>query len=301
MNNEIRYYLTGNNYIIKKITIKGKVIIIDVENRLLVVKKRDNKLRKLFKYLTSRSFIYYPQIIHQTDNYDLYEYISNVEMPKEQKAADIMKLVANLHNKTTFYKEINENYYKEIYENIINKINYLNNYYNDIAEIIEKEEYMSPSHYAFIRNISKVFLSLNYAKFSINEWYKIIKDKKRVRIVNLHNNLTLDHYLVNDKPYFISWSKSIKDIPIYDIIKMYKKYYQELDFQDLLKIYEINYPWLLEEKRLFFCLISIPDKINFNIKEFKLCGIIRNFYDYLTTSQNFINDYFPQKKEHSKE
>ncbi len=300
MNNEIRHFFTSNNYVIKKITIKGKVIIVDVLDKLFVVKKRDDKLENLFRYLTSRSFLYFPKIIYHTDSYDFYEYISNIEMPREQRALDIVKLAANLHNKTTFYKDVNEDYYKKIYEDILDKIDYLRNYYNDMAEIIESEEFMSPAHYLFVRNISKIFLSLDYARYSINEWYKIIDDKKRVRIVNIHNNLTLDHYLVDDKPYFISWSLSKRDIPVYELLKMYKRYYWELDFQDLLKNYELVYPWLLEEKRLFFCLISMPEKIEFSGSEYKLCNKVKKFYDYLNTSQKFINDYFPKnKKEHT--
>ena len=45
----------------------------------------------------------------------------------------------------------------------------------------------------------------------------IIEEKKRIRVVQLHNNLNLEHYLVEDnKPYLISWRKSRRDIPIYD-------------------------------------------------------------------------------------
>ncbi len=296
MNNEIRYFLTNHNLVVKRITIKGKVIIIDIGKKKFVVKKRSNDMDNLFKYLTSRSFVYFPKIIYRSINYDFYEYINSIDIPKEQKAMDIIKLTSNLHNKTTYYMEVDENYYKKIYEDILNNIDYLGNYYNDIAEIIEKEEFMSPSEYLFIRNISRIFMALNYAKFSINEWFKIIDEKKRVRMVNIHNNLSLEHYLIDDKPYFISWEKSKKDLPIYDLLKFYKRYFIELDFCDLFKNYELVYPWQIEEKRLFFCMISLPDKIDFNDSEYKLCEKIRKFYTYLNSSQRFINDYFPEKK-----
>ena len=297
MNNEIRQFFLKNNLIIKKITIKGKVIIITTDNKSYVIKKNNHHLDDIFKYLKSRSFTYIPKIINQTNNYNFYEYINDIRIPKEEKAIDIFKITANLHNKTTFYKDIDENYYKEIYEDTINEIDYLENYYNDLAEIFEKEELMSPSHYLLIRNITKIFISLNYAKYSIEKWYKIINDKKRIRVVNIHNNLTLDHYLISDKPYLISWEKSKRDIPIYDILKMYKKYYSELDFLDLLKNYETSYPWLIEEKKLFFSLISLPPKIEFNNTEYKMCKNIRELYNYLNTTQKLISDYFPPKKE----
>lgn len=50
---------------------------------------------------------------------------------------------------------------------------------------------------------------------------------------------------------------------------------------------------LKEEKDLFFCLISIPEKIEFNDTEINLCQKIKNFYEYLFTTDKLINDYFP--------
>ena len=297
MNKELRELFDENNLITKKITIKNNVRIIDSGEEQFVIKRRDKKLDSLYKYLKSRSFDYFPEILYQTDNYDIYHYIEDAPITKEERGNDLIKLVTLLHNKTTFYKEIDDNTYKELYENTISRIEYLNNYYQDIIEIIEKEEYMSPAHYLFARNISKLFFNLNYCRDKIDKWYKIIEEKKRIRIVNLHNNLSLDHYLLNDKPYLISWRLSKKDIPIYDLIQLYKKYYQELDFYELLRNYEMNYPLLKEEKILFFCLISIPEKIDFNDTEYELCKKIQDFYNYIFSTEKLINDYFPKEKE----
>lgn len=299
MNSEIRNFLKANDFVIKKITIKRSILIIETNDRNFVVKKRKNNLDNLFKYLNSRSFVYFPKIIYKTSNYDFYEYINDIMMPREQRLSDVVKIASILHNKTTFYKDVEEDYYKKIYEDILDKINYLENYYNDIAETIEKNEFMSPFQYLFIRNISKIFISLNYAHYCIDEWYKIISEKKSVRMVNIHNNLTLEHYLVSDKHYLISWSKSKLDMPIYDLINLYKLYYEDFDFCDLLKEYERGYPWLLEEKRLFFCLISIPEKILFDASNYELCKRIKKFYIFLDASRKFANDYFPvtEKKE----
>ena len=293
MNKEIRELFDRNNIITKKITLKKNVIIIDTGDNKLVIKKRERNLDDLFKYLKTRSFDYFPQIIYKTTNYDIYEYIDDVEIPKEERALDIIRLTTMLHSKTTFYKDIDEDYYKEIYENTIERIDYLNNYYNDIASIIEKEEFMSPSNYLFIRNITKIFQALNYCKYNIDKWYDIINEKKRIRIVNLHNDLSLEHYLVGDRPCLISWNKSKKDMPIYDIIKMYKKYYLELDFCELLRNYERQYPLLPEEKILFFIFLSLPDKLEFNKTEYNMCLEVKKFYDYINITEKFISDYFP--------
>lgn len=293
MNKEIRELFDRENIITKKITLKKDVRIIDTGSNKFVIKKRERDLDELFKYLKTRAFDYFPKIIYKTNNYDIYEYAEDIDIPIEERALDIIRLTTMLHSKTTFYKDIDEDYYKEIYENIIKRIDYLNNYYDDIASIIEKEEFMSPSNYLFIRNISKIFQALNYCKYNIDKWYDIIDEKKRIRIVNLHNNLSLEHYLIGERPALISWNKSKKDMPIYDLINMYKKYYLELDFCELLRNYERQYPLLPEEKILFFVLLSIPEKLEFNKTEYNMCLTVKKFYDYINVSEKFISDYLP--------
>lgn len=296
MNKELRELFDKNNIITKKITIKNNVRIIDSGDEQFVIKKRTKDLDGLYKYLKSRSFNYFPEILYQTSNYDVYRYIEDAEISNYERAEDIIKMVTLLHGKTTFYKEIDDDTYKELYESLIDKIDYLINYYSDIAEIIEKEVYMSPSHYYFIRNISKVFASLDFCRYHIDKWYKIIEEKKRIRVVQLHNNLNLEHYLIeNNNPYLISWRQSKRDIPIYDIINLYKKYYQELDFCELVRKYEMNYPMLPEEKELFFVLISIPEKLDFREGEYNMCKKVKKFYDYLLNSEKLIEDYLPKE------
>ena len=293
MNKELRELFTKLNITVKKITLKNNIRIINTKNSTYVIKRREKDLVPLYKYLRSRSFEYFPPLIEQTKNYDVYKYIEDTPLPKEERADDIIKLLTLLHSKTTFYKEIDDDTYKELYENTTSKIEYLINYYQDVAELIENEEYMSPAKYLFIRNISKLNQALNYSKNKLEHWYQQISEKKRIRITQIHNHITLEHYLLEDRPYLISWNDSKKDIPIYDLVKFYQKYYHEFDFCSLIHHYETHYPMLKEEKDLFFCLISIPEKIEFNDTEINLCQKIKNFYEYLFTTDKLINDYFP--------
>lgn len=296
MNKDLKLFLEENDIKLRKLTIKGNVKIIDADNSKYVIKKKNKEIKKIYKYLSSRSFENYPKIILDNPNYDIYEFIDDVEEPFEQKVLDIIKLVSILHSKTTFYKNIDSDEYKYLYENIINKIDYLYNYYNDLVSIYEKEEFMSPSSYIMSRNISKIFEMLNYCKIHINKWYDIINEKKRVRIVQLHNNLSVDHYLKNKYPYLISWSKSKRDMPIYDLLKVFNLYYYELDFCDLLHTYEMNYPLLEEEKNLLFVLISMPEKITLEGNEYSKCLQAKKFYDKLVSAENSISDYMPKEK-----
>ena len=189
--NNLRSFLNKNDLSLNRLTIKNKTKILDTNRGTLVLKKKDNNinLTNTFNYLESRSFDNYPKRVFENNNYDVYEYINGYNEPDEQKILDLINLLTILHYKTTFYKEVDIDYFKEIYESTINKIDYIYNYYTDIISLIETSIYMSPVEYLIARNISKIYESLNYSKENINKWYELVKNKRRIRVVNIHNNL----------------------------------------------------------------------------------------------------------------
>lgn len=273
---------------INKITIKNGVKIIDND---YVYKKKKENINNVYNYLLSRSFDYFPEIIKEDNDYIYYKYIEDIEEPKEQKMIDLINLLSLLHNKTTFYKEIDIDHYKYIFESTNELIDDTYKYYNELMDNIDSEVYMSPSDYLIARNITIIYSALNYAKENISLWYKLIENKRKVRVVTVHNNLSLDHYRKRDKPYFISWDKTIIDIPIYDLINLYKKHYLDFDFTDLLKIYLSKYPLSKEEIILFLTIISIPNKIEYSNSIYKAVLNIRRELDYIYKTKELVKTY----------
>ena len=145
-------------------TKKKNITIIDSTSGSYVIKeKKDNKVKEVYNYLLGRNFDYFPKLENDLrDDINIFEYIDEIKEPKEQKALDMMDIVALLHNKTTYYKEITEDKYKEIYDNLKNNILYTKNYYDNIYNMYIEEVYPSPSHYLLLRNIYKIFLCLDY-------------------------------------------------------------------------------------------------------------------------------------------
>lgn len=280
-----------NKYKTKRITLKNNVKIIDFNDNKLVIKKDNDKILDTYNYLLSRGFDYFPKIIDRDFNYNIYEYIDDVNEPLEQRILDIITLVSILHSKTTFYKEVDIDNYKYLYETICNDIDYLFNYYNDLITIIESNVYMSPSNYIVARNISMVFNAINYCKYEVDSWYELIKDKRKLRVVNIHNNLSLDHYIKNDKPYLISWNKNKIDMPIYDLLTLYKKYYLDFDFFELFNYYESRYPLTNEERKILFVLMMLPEKLVLDDSEYKNSIKARKFFDYIYKTEKLINEY----------
>ena len=284
MNNIRR--VVGN---INKLTIKSNAKIIDNK---IVIKDRENKnIDKTYRYLKSRSFDYFPEPIEINNDYEIYPYIEDTDEHIEQKAIDLTHLMSLLHNKTTFYREVDIDKNKEIYEDILARLEYLNNYYTDLITLIEKEVYMSPSSYLIARNINIIFESIYFSKEKIEEWYKKIENNKNERVVNIHNNINLDHYRKSDKPYLIIWNKSRIDSPIYDLLSFYQNHYLDLDFDDLLHHYENSYPLKEEERLLLFTYMAIPPKIEIENSEYKMCIKINKIIDYLYKTSNLIMNY----------
>ena len=289
MNNYVRKIASEYNIPINKITIKNNTRIID--DKIVLKKKKNNDLNNVYKYLKSRSFDYFPEPITIDNLYEVYPFLEDTYEPSEQKATDIMHLLGLLHSKTTFYREIDIDKNKEIYENISDELEYLNNFYNDLITMIEKEVYMSPSGYLIARNINIIFGSIDYAKHNLEEWYKKIDNNKNERVVNIHNNISLDHYIKNEKPYLISWNKSKIDSPIYDLLSFYKNHYLDFDFDDLFHFYESGYPLKEDERLLLFTYMAIPYKIEIISDEYEMCIKINKMIEYLYKTSNLIMNY----------
>lgn len=275
------------NYI-KKV---NDLYIISNNNYKYVVKERKSNLDKKFNYLLSRSFNQFPRKF-TFDKYDIYNYIEDKNMSDEERLYEIINLISLLHTKTTRYKNTCLDDYKIIYEKLLERIDYLNSYYSSLNDSIDNEIYMAPSHYLLVLNISKIYSSLFFCKSELDNWYELIKNSTRQRVVLIHNNLELDHLLYDDRPYLISWDKSKIDLPIYDLIHLYEKYYRITDFEILLNIYQKKYPLSKEELKLFFIMISIPKKIEFSNDEFQNIKSVRNIIEFLSKGDKLIRPYY---------
>lgn len=291
------------NEILKKYNIKphryeknGKVIIVSDEVNKYVIKKNQRN-QEIFEYLRNRSFDYYPKILNNSnDSYEISEYIYDDYIPDEQKMLDLIKLVSLLHNKTTHYKEVDFADYKTIYETLSNNIEYLYSYYNDIITLIETKVYMSPSVYLLARNISKIFGSLNFSKQELEKWYKLVENKTKQRVVVLHNNLDLSHFRSNTKNYLLSWDKAKLGIPIFDLYILYKRHGLDFNFEEILKYYESSYKLQEDEKILFFILIALPDKIEFDGTLYEQTKKIGKFLDLSYKTESLISPYYTKKE-----
>lgn len=277
-----------------RLTILGKATILNTTSGDFVVKeKKDKDIKELFLYLKSRNFNNIPNLIEDTrSDVNVYEYMESVSMPEEQKALDLIEIVSNLHNKTTFYKTVTEDDFKKIYDNIKSNILYLQSDYNRLYEEIKKENYMSPSHYSLIRNSYKIFAALDFASQELDNWFGLVKEQTKKRVSLIHNKLSLDHFVKSEKEYLISWEDYRIDSPIMDLVKFYQNEYFNIHFSVVFSKYLEKVSLSEDEKKLFFILVSIPKKIEFSNNEFKDCETVRKALDYLFITEDLMRPYY---------
>lgn len=281
MNKEIFNILKEHNIHFLSYQKKGNVYIIKDKENTYVIKLNTSNY-DIYKYLLSRDFDCFPENYnHKTDNYDISEYIEDIETKKEQKINDLILVLSILHNKTSYLREVNLDEIKNIYEKINKDIIETKKYYLELNDLCDKEMFYSPSIYLLIRNISLIYFMLDYASKILNEWYIKIQEEKKVRIVLLHNNVDINHLIINDSKYLISWDKAYFDLPIYDIESFYRKYYQDISLSDVLKIYESKNKLNELEKKLLLAILCTPKRINLGINTFHDTAIINGEINFL--------------------
>lgn len=276
-------------------TIKGKSTILETTCGDFIIKPKNKDINELYTYLTNRGFMNYPKIIDSSrDEVNVFEYVEDIKLPKEQKCDDLIEIIASLHNKTSYFKEVSEDKFKSIYEDIKSNISYLSNYYNTLYEIGFNEVYASPSNYIFMRNYFKINAALEYANSELDNWYSLVTNETKIRVCLIHNNLELNH-LLNNK--LISWDNYMIDTPVIDIVKLYKNEWKNINFSEILERYIYKFPLLDYEKKLLFILISMPPQIKKSNNEFEKCKVVSEVMDYVFKTEELIRPYNTKQEE----
>lgn len=279
-------------------TIKGKATILETTSGDFIIKEKNKDLNELYNYLISRGFDNFPKLIDSSrKDLNVFEYVDTINMPKEQMCDDIIDLIASLHNKTSYFKEVSEDKFKSIYEDIKSNISFLKNYYDTMYEIGFSEEFMSPATYLFMRNFYKINAALDFCDREIDEWYELIKGESKIRVSVVHNNLSIEHFLKGNKEVLISWDNYLIDTPIIDIVKLYKNEYLNMNFSEVLERYFYKFPLLPYEQKLLFVLITMPPEIKMSNDEFNKCKNISKVIDYVFKTEDLIRPYYAEEEE----
>lgn len=276
---------------INKISIKGKVKILDTDSDRLVIKKKNKDMSTLFNYLSERGIDTYPEIIDEKKDEIEYKYYEEIHRFNENIDEDFIKSVADIHYKTTYYKDVSRKKYKDIYNTLMDNIDYLKDYYDEYVRKSDIEIYNSPSNYLLLRNFTIINSSLYFVEKELNSWYNLVKDKTKERVTIVHNNLRKDNYLRSSKNILTGWENYMVDTPVLDIYKLYKNEYKNIDFKSMFKVYNDSFKLTKEELKLFFIMISIPKKLTKSDNELNNVIETKSMLDYMYRTNDFIKNH----------
>ena len=258
--NNYKHLINKNNLKVNRITYKNNSIIIETPLGLFMIKENDNI--KTYDYLLSRGFNYLLPIIDYDNSNILFKYEEGIDYNTNEKLQDFIRILAFLHNKTSYYININDNYNKEIYDKYNNYISDIKEYYDNLASDIENKDYYSPNEYLFIRNINIIYKNIFDFKDRLNKWYKKYKNYTRRRVCTLYNEYSLGSLIkTKENIYLSNFKNSYVDNPIYELNNIYNKFYYDFDYKDLFKIYNKVLELNDYEKDLLLIMNILPPKI----------------------------------------
>lgn len=266
--------------------IRGKVHIIKNDKKLYAYKNVDKDLTVLFNYLKSRSFNNFPKVVSLKNNILVTRYIN--EIYDNNKEENLSKTIALLHYKTAYYKQVSNNKYKKIYKRLHDNIIYIKTYYETLINTIESEIYPSPSHYLIMRNYSIISSSIAFCIQELDKWYNLVENNNKQRVCTIHNNLSLDHFIMGKRSYLVSWDRSMVDTPIIDLYKLYESNVN-LNFESIYNTYNEIFKLTIDEVKLFIILISIPKKIDEIEDEYINTINIKHILDYIYSTNTFVS------------
>lgn len=264
---------------------KNNVILCDD----CVLKKYNQNVLDIYSIFDMCGFGNYCNILSYDEEYIRYELLKCKNCFERIRGIDFINVVALMHDKTQKYIDVDSSKYKNIYDLILGNINYLKEYYDNMIESIEFEKYMKPSSYLIARNYSIIVQSLDFASSSLEKWFKSVENNLSDRVCVVHNNLSLDHFIFSDKPYLISFDRAMVDTPVLDLYILYKKEFNNLNFDLLFNEYNNIFALNDDEKLLFYVLISITPKIEIYNDEFNDCININYIFKYIYKTLKFIN------------
>ncbi len=276
---------------INKIRIIGNVKILESDNEKVVIKKKKKDLSTLFDYLSQRDFNGFPIIIEENKEEIRYKYYS-VNYLNPSNDEDLIKTISDLHYKTTYYKDVSRKKYKDIYNTLMENVDYLKEYYDNLIRTIDLKTYMSPSDYLIARNYSIISSLLLYIEKELNSWYNLVKDKTKERVCIVHNNLKRDNFIDSEGGILTGWDNYLVDTRVLDIYKLYKNEYKNLDFKNLFTIYNEKYPLSKEEIKLFNVMVSMIKKIETEGKELERIKEIKEMIDYIYRTNDLVSTIF---------
>jgi hypothetical protein len=153
-------------------------------------------------------------------------------------------------------------------------------------------EFSSPSEILFLDNYYKIPEVVSFLHEELNKWYNMVKDKHKQRVSLNHGKLELSHLIKNNQTYLISLGNANFSSPINDIIRFYKKEWNNIEFSSILDTYLNNTKLSEDELKLLLINLVIPFTIENKNNEYKNTIEVSNLFNYIYKTEELIRPYY---------
>lgn len=232
-------------------------------DEVVIKKKGDKDLEYLFAYLKSKNFYHIPNI-ESKDEFYHFNYINDNSITDDDKYLELVRVVALLHQNTSYQKKISRDKYDSLYKYIDEYIAFYLNYFYEYLLLIETKEDNNMFELFFMNNYSFMINYFRDIKLILDDWYNKISDHDNERVSIIHNNLSLKHFIMGKEKILVSWDLYSIDSPLIDINKLIKNEYFKIDIDKVVREYLNNMELSIEEILLLKIIILLPMQIDFS-------------------------------------
>ena len=252
----IKYHISP-----QKIEKKGSYIILHEKNQSYLLKEKKSSKTELFSYFEKISYPYYISPISlEEEDYEIYPYLE--EKTGTNKAAQLIEALSILHKESVKEESFSKKEKETLYQEIKKEITECLEYYENLQEYIHQFSFPRVDYYNLINNISMFYQTLSLSRSYLEEWNNLSFPKRRKALI-LHNPF-LKNFHQGEKSYFLDFDSCREDDIIQDIVSFFKEEIQNIEEDSYLEKYEERMPLTKAEKKLVFCLLCIPRKLEFS-------------------------------------
>ncbi|WP_071395937.1 spore coat protein YsxE [Bacillus tuaregi] len=223
-------------------------------------------------------------VLDENHLYYLMPWLSNEEKrdPFESQQ-QLFRELARLHSISAREIKVNKEERTVHYEKTKAELEQEEEFLDELLDACERKIYMSPFELLFCTYYHTVKQALFFSKQKLNDWYEGTKEKEKARIVIVHGNMAIDHFIFDEKGYgyFINFEKADIGAPIHDLLpfmarslKGYLKQSEEM--VDWLYTYFKYFPLKEDEMQLFLSYLAHPGNLIKNARRFFQEGKKRN-------------------------
>ena len=284
---------------VQKIQYCNVYTLIYTKQNIYLFLEDDSIRKKTFSLLKKIDYPFYQESINKDeDSYGLYLYHDDeCDDFKEKK---MIQAFAYLHHKTMFAIQYSQQQLLEFYHSVQERIQDVLDYYDDLMNYIQSFSFPRIDYYCLIINISLFFHSIYQAFYYLEEWYQHYNSDSVLRKAFLIQDTSFHNFCCSNNSYFYNFSKSHEDLMIYDFVSFYRANFDCCDMKELFFEYQKLLSYSVDEMNLFFCFISIPNKVLFESSIYDNTVLLNNELDYIRKTEQFISEKNKENEETNK-